>query len=207
MIDYDYDPHNEQAIMTLREEMAKIDEIMLAGSKNPSNPSVERALNDIYDKIKEKYGLKTGASNFRDFIRGVVDETRVEHTVNLAIESKIVMSLATRMKTEMMIAMTELLERAIELIKQQAFTTECLTPELVGMIDKLGTWMLKIDELRDKVKIADPSKAIDRAIDADKRENPEKYSDPSLSEDTSGDSNKLAMLRVMLASMNEADKK
>lgn len=122
------------------------------------------AMATLYTAISEKYNINASYKDFKSFIHGIVTESKMEGTINNALSSKVVSSLAKRTQLRLIISMAYLIERATNLIEEQSKIATVVTPELVTMIDRMGEWFAKMQEMIDTQSILDPDKTINRAI-------------------------------------------
>ena len=159
----------------------------------------EKALTAIYSAVSDKYGINTSYQDFKSYLSGIADATKFDKAINDALGAKVTDAIATRAQMRLMASMGYVIDRMGTLIEQEAATSPVVTPEMVGMVQKSQEWVKMLQEIKANNPIKDPDKAIERALEADKREHPDKY---KTGEGRTIETDNMALIQQLLTSLN-----
>lgn len=181
---------------TLRNELLKLDNDI--SSTSNITPSVaETGLQEIYDAISKKYGLDIGYKDFRSFIKTVADEDKLNMAMNEALGSKVVTAIAQRTQLKLIISMSYLIDRSLDLIEKEAKNSALITPELVGMIDRTIQWFQTLSDIKNSMHISDPDRTMSNLV--------EKAGIKSNTSNSSSDSVSIEVIRQLANSIKSSE--
>jgi len=156
---------SECDISELRAEVSRLD-TEISSQLTDVTPSVsETSLQSIYSAISAKYNLDIGYKDFRDFIRTVADESKLNVAMNEALGAKVVAAITQRTQLKLIISMSYLIDRSLDLIEKESRNTQILSPELVGMIDRTISWFQTLDQIKSNIDISDPDRMMEKLIE------------------------------------------
>lgn len=166
--EYDYEAYDAD-VDDLRHEIKLLDtqvSSQLSDSRNVTPTLAEQGLREIYNAISSKYGVDLEYKEFRDFISSVADETKLTTAMNEALGSKVITSLTQRTQMKLMITMSYLVDKSLQLIEKETNTVNALTPELIGMIDKTVQWYQTLQQIKNEVHLGDPDKTMEILVES-----------------------------------------
>lgn len=195
---------DDRAIDTLRAEVLALDASVTSGMTNITPTDAETGITDIFNQFAKKYNVDVEYKEFRTFLHDIASQSKFDNAITEAIGTKVLFSVARRTQMKLLISMSYLIDRTMDLMELQAKSDNIVTPELLVTIEKGMVWYQQIQQMMDSQKIQDPEKAIDKAVKQDMKENPDKYSiDDTSTKAKSEDSTDVNLIKNLVKSLRD----